>query len=205
MTGFVCGFIKIFTECLLANYHLSQSSLFSLVLCLCKLRKQDREEQRVSVQIGKPLGSGMCSCRRLTRSRLAVGPPSRSACPSPGPERRATTLCTQRPERERTRMSVPALLQGWREGNFRRAKRGSLALILALWVWICGRTPPTSRLTVSLLLGKSRGRLCSGLSEERGTRGLRTCKTRQFSRGHERRAGTGDAEGLCVHGGTWHS
>lgn len=44
---------------------------------------------------------------------------------------------------------------------------------------------------------KVSGRLCSGLSEERGMRGLRTCKTRQFSRGHERRAGTGDTEGCA--------
>lgn len=52
-----------------------------------------------------------------------MGPPSRSACPSPGPERRATTLCTQRPERENSHV-CPGLASGVEGRKLPQSQKG---------------------------------------------------------------------------------
>lgn len=85
-------------------------------------------------------------------------------------------------DRELKCLPRPASRRG--SGALRQRQRGRLALMPALG---CGSSEDASSLLPRSepLAQKVLGRSCSWCSKERGTRGLRVCKTREFSRGRE--------------------
>lgn len=99
-------------------------------------------------------------------------------------------------ERERTPVSPLALLQGTEGRKLplgQREHRGSDPGSGGVDPWedapnLLPHSEPSARRVL--------GRPWSWLSEERGTRCLRTSKTRKFSRGHEWKAGTDDVGGM---------